>query len=120
MITDFKSLLNTTKMSVLKPLVGIIMTLALVYFFWGLVKYLQSIGDETKRKEGATMMTYGVIALFVMVSVWGLVNVLKNTFPLDPSMPQPSTSGSTFTPNFTPTSGGLPSSFLNPPRPLGP
>ncbi|MEK7585031.1 MAG: hypothetical protein AAB455_00745 [Patescibacteria group bacterium] len=120
MITDFKSLISTTTTKVLNPLVGIIMTLALIYFFWGVVKYLQSTGDDTKRKEGIGMMTYGVIALFVMVSLWGLVNVLKSTFPLDNSIPQPRTSGSTFTPNFTPTLAGLPSTLLNPPSRLGP
>ncbi|MBI2100670.1 MAG: hypothetical protein HYT47_01455 [Candidatus Vogelbacteria bacterium] len=69
------------------PLVGLILAAALVYFLWGVFKYIQSAGDETKRKEGVTMMTYGIIALFVMVAVWGLVNVLKKTFPLDYDTP---------------------------------
>ena len=28
-------------------------------------------------------MLWGIVALFVMVSVWGLVNVLKGSFNLD-------------------------------------
>ena len=28
-------------------------------------------------------MLYGIIGLFVMVSVWGLVTIVKNTFDLD-------------------------------------
>ena len=30
-------------------------------------------------------MIYGIIGLFVMVSFWGIVNILKNTFELDTS-----------------------------------
>ncbi|MEK7208691.1 MAG: pilin [Patescibacteria group bacterium] len=86
-MTDFKSLIQTIIENIFNPLVALILTLALVYFLWGIVKYLQAVGDETKRKEGISMMTYGVIALFVMVSVWGLVKVIKNTFPLDYDTP---------------------------------
>ena len=87
MINDFESLIKTIVENIFNPLVGLILTLALVYFLWGIVKYLQSVGDETKRQEGIKMMTYGIIALFVMVSVWGLVKVLKKTFPLDYDTP---------------------------------
>ncbi len=102
MITDFKSLVSTIINNVFNPLVGIIMGLTLIYFLVGVFKYMQVAGDETKQKEGVSMMTYGIIALFVMVSVWGLVNLLQKTFPLDPTIPRPSTSGSVN--SFTPPS----------------
>jgi len=63
----------------------IIIALALLYFFWGLAKYILSAGDEAARGEARNIMIWGVIILFVMVSVWGLVNVLVNTFNLDTS-----------------------------------
>lgn len=89
MINNFKELIDVITASVFKPLVGLLVALSLVYFLWGVFKYIQSVGDETKRKEGVNMMTYGIIALFVIVSVWGLVNVLKNTFQLDPTPTRP-------------------------------
>lgn len=64
---------------VLNPLVALSIGVALLLFMWGIVKYVTAGGDSGKRGEGATMMTYGVIALFVMVAVWGLVNVVANT-----------------------------------------
>ncbi len=66
--------------SILNLVVPIVMTLALLYFFWGLANYILGAGDEEKRKAGRDMMIWGVIALFVMASVWGLVEVLNNTF----------------------------------------
>lgn len=56
----------------------IIVALALVYFFWGLAKYILASGEG--KDEGKSMMIWGIIALFVMVSVWGLVGLIGNTF----------------------------------------
>jgi Type IV secretion system pilin len=50
------------------------------------------IGSEEKREEGKTAVYYGIIALFVMTAIWGLVNILDSTFGLsggNPITPQP-------------------------------
>ena len=76
---------------VLKPLIGLLLTAALVVFLWGVVKYVKTSSDEKERANGHQMMIYGLIALFVMVSVWGLVNVLVGTFNLPTGVPRPQT-----------------------------
>lgn len=58
----------------------IVVALALVYFFWGLGNFILGSSESEKRKEAIAIMIYGIIALFVMVSVWGIVNVLQSTF----------------------------------------
>lgn len=62
-------------------IIPLIFTLALLYFIYGIVEYFlnPSAGDK-KREEGRTFMVWGLVALFVMVSVWGLVAVLTKTF----------------------------------------
>lgn len=75
--------LNTV-LSTIGQLIGaatpIVVALALVYFFWGLGNFILGSADEGKRKEAIAIMIYGIIALFVMVSIWGIVNVLQTTF----------------------------------------
>ena len=66
--------------NVIATLTPIVVALALLFFFWGLAKYILSAGDEAKQTEGRSIMIWGIIALFVMVSVWGLVQVLQQTF----------------------------------------
>lgn len=61
----------------------IVVALALLYFFYGLAKYILNSSDEEKKDEGKSIMIWGIIALFVMVSVWGLVNILANTFEVN-------------------------------------
>jgi len=58
----------------------LIIALAVAYFLWGVAKYILHSDDAKAREEGKNMMIYGVIALFVMVSMWGLVNLLDTTF----------------------------------------
>lgn len=61
----------------------IVVALALLYFFWGLANYILNSGDDKKKDEGKRIMIWGIIALFVMVSVWGIVNVIQDTFNIN-------------------------------------
>ncbi|MDO8565105.1 MAG: hypothetical protein Q7R67_00560 [bacterium] len=47
--------------------------IALLVFFWGLARFIMKAGDETAIEEGRRLMIWGVVALFVMVSVWGII-----------------------------------------------
>lgn len=61
--------------------VPIIFTLAFIYFILGVIKYVISDSEKDKEK-GRKFMIWGIVALFAMVSVWGLVKVIGNTFGL--------------------------------------
>jgi NADH:ubiquinone oxidoreductase subunit 2 (subunit N) len=62
-------------------LVPIVFALAFIVFIWGVFLYfIQGGHDEEKRETGRTLMLYGIIGFFLMVSVWGLVNILLGTF----------------------------------------
>jgi hypothetical protein len=61
------------------------------------------IGNEEKREEGKTAVYYGIIGLFVMMSIWGLVNILDATFSLSretPIQPRPILQGVIYGPGF--------------------
>ncbi len=77
---NFQQLISCVTSTILNPMVGLLIGVALVVFLWGIVKYISSGADSTKRKEGAALVFYGVIGLFVMISVWGLVSFLSTTF----------------------------------------
>ncbi len=62
--------------TILGRIVPILLTLAVIYFFYGLGTYILGAGDEESKSKGRGIMIWGVVALFVMVSVWGLVGVL--------------------------------------------
>ena len=59
-------------------LIPITFGIAVIYFFWGLANYILNAGDDEKKKAGRAVMLNGIIALFVMVSIYGIINVLGN------------------------------------------
>ena len=61
----------------------IIVALALLFFFWGLAIYILNAGNEEKKSQGKSIMLWGVIAIFVILSIFGLVKMLQNTFGID-------------------------------------
>jgi len=56
----------------------IVVALGLITFFWGLVKFIFAQGNEEAKADAKRIMLWGLIALFVMVSVWGLVEFIGN------------------------------------------
>ncbi len=71
-----------------KSVVPLIFGLAAVMFFYGVVQYVIGANDEKERAKGKQFMIWGLVAIAVMISVWGLVRVLTNTFDIDFSAPQ--------------------------------
>ncbi len=67
-------------LSIARALIPIFITLALVAFFWGIAKFVLSAGNAEKREEGRKVIIYGVISLFVMVTLVGILSFLQATF----------------------------------------
>lgn len=77
--------------------IGLLIAGAVLFIVYGAFNMIRS---EEKREEGKKTIYYGIIGLFVMISIWGLVNILSNTFgglsnqgpiqpkPLVPKIPQ--------------------------------
>lgn len=64
--------------------IPIVAGLALLGFFWGLAKYIFSQGNEQSKIEGKKVMVYGLVALFVMFSVWGIIGFFQRDLNIDP------------------------------------
>jgi hypothetical protein len=74
-------------------LVPVIFAIAFIVFIFGVFQYfIMGRGSEEAAASGRALMVWGLIGFFVMVSVWGLVNILLGTFNLNGSVPNyPST-----------------------------
>lgn len=66
LVNKFKQLID----AVIPVLIGV----ALLAFMWGILQYLFG-----KKEDGKSFMIWGIIALFVMTSVWGLVSIVRST-----------------------------------------
>ncbi|MBU6231069.1 MAG: hypothetical protein KGI45_02335 [Patescibacteria group bacterium] len=59
----------------------LLVALAVVYIVWTVFQYFVKgkEGDEN-RKEAGMRIFWAILGLFIIVSLWGLVNILVNTF----------------------------------------
>lgn len=80
----FLDTLNTIN-RFLNAFIPLFITLAIVYFFWGLAKYMLNIGE--KKDDAIQAMIWGIVGLFVMVSIWGIIKLLQNTFKVGDTNP---------------------------------
>ena len=68
---------------IIGALVPILVTLALAVFLWGLVKYLWGSGSEPDIKGAKQLMKWGLVTLFVMVSVWGIIELMQGALGIN-------------------------------------
>jgi|CXWL01.1.fsa_nt_gi heme/copper-type cytochrome/quinol oxidase subunit 4 len=60
--------------------VPVIFALAFIFLLFGIFRYFIAGGaNEEKRQDGVKFVTWGIVALAIMVSLWGLVNLLVNS-----------------------------------------
>lgn len=60
-------------LDILSLLIPLLAAAALLVFFWGIVKFIRHAGSEDVREDAKNTMFWGLIGLFVMVSIWGIV-----------------------------------------------
>lgn len=62
-------------------LIPLIFALAFLVFLWGMFKtFILGGADEGKQAEGKQLMLYAVVGFVVMLSLWGIVNLLASSF----------------------------------------
>lgn len=79
-----------------KGVIPVIFSLGFAMFVWGVVKFTMNSSEELQKEQGRQFMIWGVIGLTVMLCVWGLVNIVANTFGVNVNiLPQVKTPAAT-------------------------
>ena len=84
--TPVKSFIGKISTEILNPIIAILFSVATLYFLYGIAKYIWNPDNEEAREEGRRGMLYGIIGMFVMVSVFGIMKFLINTTGADPAL----------------------------------
>src|SRR3989344_9646207 len=61
----------------------ILLLIAVFIVVWGIFQFILNSGDEEARKSGRSKILWGIVGIFLMLSVWGLINILVNTIALN-------------------------------------
>lgn len=77
-----QSVLDLIVQIFINPIVVLIFSLGLMMFMWGLVEFMWKSDSSTAWETGVKHMTYGVLGMFMMVAVWGIIGLIANTLGL--------------------------------------
>lgn len=58
----------------------LVFALSVLAFFWGLAKFILNAGNEDGREDGKQVMKWGIVALFVAVSLFGILTFIYGEF----------------------------------------
>lgn len=56
------------------PLLGAV---AFLMFVWGIARFIKSAGNEKEIKDSKNMLIWGIIGLFVLMTIWGIIFFLQ-------------------------------------------
>lgn len=73
--------------AILDTIIPFIIGLAVFVILWGILGYVAHAGEEEKRAEARQFIIWGILGVFIMLSVWGFVAILDNSFNLSKSEP---------------------------------
>ena len=77
---DISEFLNKVNEFILNPLIFLAFAIALLVFFWGIFQFIASQTTDTNREEGKRKILWGIFGMFIMISVYGLIHLILNTF----------------------------------------
>ena len=72
---------------IIEPTIYLILTAGLLLFIYGLVEFIWSAREGSDHKTGLNHMLYGIVGMFIMVSVYGIISLIINTIGADPTNP---------------------------------
>ncbi len=92
-INDIGDLGDTILGIINGTLVPLVFAIAFIVFLWGAFQtFIQGANDDEVKTKGRNLMMWSIVGFAVMVSIWGLVNILTGTFSVGSTLNTP-TSG---------------------------
>jgi hypothetical protein len=81
-MTAIETLIGRFVDIIVNPLILLVFAAGFFLFVWGLVQFLFHLDEGGKHDEGVKHMMWGIVGMFVMVSVYGIIMLMNNTFSL--------------------------------------
>ena len=76
---EVTTIIGKIETNVVNPILTLFFAVALLVFIWGAFTYIAHADDSTKRSEGGKGMLYGIIGMFIMFSVFGIIKLIAST-----------------------------------------
>ena len=71
-------LLNKINTQIFNPIIKLLIAVGVVVFLYGVVEFIAASDNEEKRSTGRKHIIWGVVGLFIMISVFGIMHLLAD------------------------------------------
>ena len=69
--------------AIINPIILLIFSAGVFLFMWGLVRFLFNLNNPEDRKTGVDHMLWGILGVFIMATVFGILSIITNTLGID-------------------------------------
>jgi uncharacterized membrane protein len=79
------ALIHKINQVIINPIITLIFAVAVLVFLYGVFEYVKDADSEDARTTGRRHIIWGVVGMFIMVSVFGIMDIIMNTIGADPN-----------------------------------
>lgn len=79
----FDSFLGKIIDVIVNPLIELMFAIAILYFIYGAFVFIINQDNEEAKSTGKSSMLWGIVGMAIMMSVWGIMNLITHTFGFD-------------------------------------
>ncbi len=72
-------LIAKIKSEIVDPLISFLFILGFLYFIYGVWELVRGAESEEARTTGRQHILWGVVGMFIMISFWGIMNLICRT-----------------------------------------
>jgi uncharacterized membrane protein len=81
--TSVEELFEKATQNIVNPIITLFLIGALVLFVFGIFEFIKGADNDEARNKGKQHMIWGIVGLFIMVSVFAIIRVLLDTFGIN-------------------------------------
>jgi hypothetical protein len=78
-IDTFGKVVDPIISTIVNPVIMLIFAVGVVVFVYGVFQVIWGEPGGEAHEKGKKSMWYGIIGMFIMLSAWGIVNLVANT-----------------------------------------
>ncbi|MEK7551898.1 MAG: hypothetical protein AAB534_00595 [Patescibacteria group bacterium] len=68
----------------MNPIIYLMIGVSVVVFLWGIVEFIAKFDSEEVKERGKRNMFWGLIGMFIMFGVFGIIRLILGTFAITP------------------------------------
>ncbi len=85
---SFEAIICSIRNIIARLFIPFAFVLGTLFFMYGVIKYFMAAPSSDARKEGRRYIIWAIIALFVMLAIWGIITLITSTLGFGTVLPQ--------------------------------